>query len=73
MNAPRSSSTHGTARAGHTMWFEPASVVHYQLWAPITTDDIRVFDWRWNMRSILAGYRYFEQKWGLLRMGALAG
>jgi glycosyltransferase involved in cell wall biosynthesis len=53
------------ANAGHTMWLEPASVVHYQLEAPITADDIRLFDWRWNMRSILAGYRYFEQKWGI--------
>jgi hypothetical protein len=53
------------AKAGHTMWFEPASVVQYQLAAPITADDIRLFDWRWNMRSILAGYRHFEQKWGI--------
>jgi glycosyltransferase involved in cell wall biosynthesis len=51
------------ANAGHTMWFEPASVVHYKLEAPIAAEDIRLFDWRWNMRSILAGYRYFEQKW----------
>ena len=40
-------------------------MVHFQLGAPLTADDIRVFDWRWNMRSILAGYRYFEQKWGI--------
>jgi glycosyltransferase involved in cell wall biosynthesis len=53
------------AKAGHTMWFEPAAVVHFQLGAPLTADDIRVFDWRWNMRSILVGYRYFEQKWGI--------
>lgn len=53
------------ARAGHTMWFEPASVVYYQLKAPITADDIRLFDWRWNMRSILEGYQYFERKWDM--------
>lgn len=53
------------AKAGHSMWFEPDSVVHYQLEAPLTADDIRLFAWRWNMRSILEGYRYFEQKWGI--------
>ena len=52
------------ARAGHAMWFEPASVVHYQIDAPVAAEDIRLFDWRWNMRSILEGYRYFERKWG---------
>ena len=40
------------------------SVVHYQIDAPISAADIRLFDWRWNMRSILEGYRYFERKWG---------
>ncbi len=52
------------ARAGHSMWLEPASVVHYQIDAPIAAEDIRLFDWRWNMRAILEGYRYFERKWG---------
>jgi glycosyltransferase involved in cell wall biosynthesis len=53
------------ARAGLGQWFEPTSVVHYQIDAPIAAVDIRLFDWRWNMRSILTGYRYFEQKWGI--------
>jgi hypothetical protein len=53
------------AKAGHTMWFEPRSVVHYQIQAPIKAEDIRLFDWRWNMRAILAGYRHFERKWGI--------
>ena len=53
------------ARAGLGQWFEPTSVVHFQIDAPIAAEDIRLFDWRWNMRSILAGYRYFEQKWGI--------
>jgi hypothetical protein len=52
------------AQAGHAMWFEPGSVVHYQIDAPSSAEDIRLFDWRWNMRSILEGYRYFERKWG---------
>ena len=51
--------------AGHTMWFEPRSVVHYQIQAPIKAEDIRLFDWRWNMSAILAGYRHFERKWGI--------
>lgn len=53
------------AKAGHTMWFEPQSVVYYMIAAPIAPEDIRLFDWRWNMRAILAGYRHFEQKWGI--------
>lgn len=47
------------------MWFAPSSVVHYQLRGPIAAEDIRLFRWRWNMRSVLSGYRYFERKWGL--------
>lgn len=52
-------------KAGLPMYFEPTSVVYYQLASPITADDIRLFDWRWNMRSILEGYRHFERKWGM--------
>jgi hypothetical protein len=40
-------------------------VVHYRLGGPITVEDIRLFEWRWNMRSILKGYLYFERKWDL--------
>jgi len=53
------------AKAGYTMWFAPSSVVHYRLRAPLAAEDIPLFKWRWNMRSILNSYRYFEQKWGL--------
>src|ERR1700730_3722765 len=53
------------AQAGHSMWLTPSSVVHYRLRSPIAAEDIRLFAWRWNMRSILKGYRYFEQKWNL--------
>ncbi len=53
------------AKHGHDMWFEPASVVYYALHGPITVDDIRLFAWRWDMRAIWDGYRYFEQKWAL--------
>ncbi len=53
------------AKAGYCMWFTPSSVVHYRLSGPIAAEDIRLFDWRWNMQSIWKGYRYFEQKWDL--------
>ena len=52
-------------RAGREVWFEPASVVRYDMHAPIAVEDIRFFTWRWDMRAILEGYRYFEQKWGI--------
>jgi GT2 family glycosyltransferase len=53
------------AKAGYSMWFTPSSVVQYRLGSPIAAVDIRLFDWRWNMRSIRKGYLYFEQKWDL--------
>ena len=53
------------AKAGLTMMFEPASVIYYALRSPILADDIKPFAWRWDMRNILQGYRYFEQKWGI--------
>ena len=53
------------AKAGYSMWFTPSSVVHYRLSSPIAAEDIRLFEWRWNMRSIRKGYLYFEQKWKL--------
>lgn len=53
------------SRAGYEMWFEPSSVVCYQLYAPIAAEDIRLFAWRWDMRLILEGYRYFQQKWNM--------
>jgi GT2 family glycosyltransferase len=53
------------AKAGYSMWFTPSSVVHYRLRSSIAAEDIRLFDWRWNMRSIRKGYLYFERKWDL--------
>ena len=53
------------AKAGYQMWFEPSSVVFYHLHAPISAEDIGFFTWRWDMRAILEGYRYFENKWSL--------
>jgi hypothetical protein len=47
------------AKAGYSMWFTPSSVVHYRLSSPIAAEDIRLFEWRWNMRSIRKGYLYF--------------
>ncbi len=47
------------------MFFEPASVVNYNPPVPetIAAEDIRFFAWRWDMRGILEGYRYFQHKW----------
>ena len=47
------------------MMFEPQSVVHYRLGTTITADDIGLFCWRWDMRNVLGGYKYFERKWGI--------
>lgn len=32
---------------------------------PSGVEDIGFFTWRWDMRAILEGYRYFENKWSL--------
>lgn len=52
-------------RAGLKMWFEPKAVVYYNKSAPITVDDIRFFSWRWDLRSVYEGYRYFQKKWNM--------
>ena len=52
------------AKAGLKMYFEPKSVVYYVFKHPICAEDIRFFVWRWDMRSILKGYKYFDEKWG---------
>lgn len=53
-------------KAGCAMYFEPHSVVSYNKPEHITRpEDIRFFAWRWDMRKILEGYRYFEEKWGM--------
>jgi hypothetical protein len=52
-------------KAGLDMWFEPDSVVHFVEDAPLHADDIRYYAWRWDMHTILEGYRYFEKKWSL--------
>lgn len=53
------------AKAGYEMWFEPAAVVHYTLRAPVAAEDIRFFAWRWDLRRVDEGYRYFERKWSM--------
>jgi glycosyltransferase involved in cell wall biosynthesis len=53
------------AAAGREMWFEPESVVHYALKAPVEAEDVRLFEWRWDMRAVKAGYQYFERKWNM--------
>ncbi len=53
-------------KAGCKMFFEPASIVFYDIPLRIShPEDIRFFAWRWDMRAILEGYRYFEKKWGM--------
>jgi len=51
------------AREGE-LWFEPRSVVHFVEDAPLRAEDVEFYAWRWDMREILEGYRYFAQKWG---------
>lgn len=53
------------AAAGREMWFEPASVVHFDLGGPIDADDLELFTWRWDVGNVRAGYDVFERKWGL--------
>jgi len=53
-------------KAGCSMWFEPASVVHFAFSYRITrAEDIRPFMFKWDMREILKSYHYFRRKWGL--------
>jgi len=51
-------------KAGHSQWFEPASVVDFDFPHRITrAEDIRPFAFKWNMREILKGYQHFRRKW----------
>lgn len=54
-------------KAGCSMWFEPKSIVNYELPSPgsIKAEDVKLFVWRWDMREILKGYQYFYQKWNI--------
>jgi hypothetical protein len=53
------------AAAGYEMWFEPRSVVHFDLTHPVEWVDVDLFAWRWDMRTVGDGYAVFEEKWGL--------
>ena len=54
------------AKAGCPMWFEPASVIVYEIPRRIIdVDDIRFYEWRWSAKNILPGYLYFQKKWGI--------
>jgi glycosyltransferase involved in cell wall biosynthesis len=53
------------AAAGHEMWVEPESVVLYAVEELLAVEDIRLFEWRWDMRAIWDGYEYFRCKWGM--------
>jgi len=53
-------------KGGREIWFEPASVVVYDF--PLRLEhpmDIPIFQWRWNIRNLIPGYRVMHEKWGI--------
>jgi len=52
-------------KAGKKMVFEPKAIVYYMLGCPVAVEDIQFFIWRWDMKTILDGYKHFEDKWGV--------
>lgn len=53
------------SKAGHSMVFEPSSVVTYALGCAMTVDDIKLFSWRWNIKNVHDGYQHFHKKWNI--------
>ena len=55
------------AKAGCSMWFEPRSVVRFDYPHDRIrrVEDIRPYQYKWDMNAILKGYQYFEKKWNL--------
>lgn len=54
------------ARHGHTLMFEPASVVYLYYEQKLREpQDICFHQWKWDMAAMYAGFAHFEQKWGL--------
>ncbi len=54
------------AKAGCTMWFEPASVVYFYYPVRIThVEDIPPFLFKWDTAAIAAGYEHFKKKWNI--------
>ena len=73
-------------KAGRSIWFEPESIVVYDLPRRIEhPGDIAFFCWRWNAANLIPGYEVMHEKWGmdmtesgdfkffLLKMNAIVG
>lgn len=53
-------------KGGREIWFEPRSVVAFDFPRRIEhPDDVPLFAWRWDIRSLIPGYRVMREKWGL--------
>ena len=51
-------------KGGYSMWFEPASVVHFDFPDRITrAEDIRPFKFKWDMAMTVESMEYLRQKW----------
>ena len=53
-------------KAGRSIWFEPESIVVYDL--PMRLEhpgDIAFFCWRWNAANLIPGYKVMHEKWGM--------
>ena len=53
-------------KAGRSIWFEPESIVVFDLTRRIEhPGDIAFFCWRWNAASLIPGYEVMHEKWGM--------
>jgi hypothetical protein len=53
-------------KAGRSIWFEPESIVVYDLPRRIEhPGDITFFCWRWNAANLIPGYEVMYEKWGM--------
>ena len=53
-------------KAGRSIWFEPESIVVYDLPRRIEhPGDIAFFCWRWNAANLIPGYEVMHEKWGM--------
>jgi len=58
------------SKNGGSMWFEPKSVVHFDLPERITkAEDIRTFIHKWDIARIIQSDELFQKKWGLDLVG----
>ncbi len=53
-------------QAGRSIWFEPESIVAFDLVKRIEhPGDIAFFCWRWNAANLIPGYQIMQEKWGM--------